>query len=78
MGDEMQAIFKLSKLLDFDGIRRLRANSNNNIFCRNTQNIPDEIHINWLIYIIINECSKMGYNKKLKKDYKELMCLDKL
>ncbi|CAK61374.1 unnamed protein product (macronuclear) [Paramecium tetraurelia] len=43
LGDEIQAIFKLSKLLDFDGIKRLRANSNNDQVCRNTQNIPDEI-----------------------------------
>ncbi|CAD8100397.1 unnamed protein product [Paramecium primaurelia] len=43
LGDEMQAIFKLSKLLDFDGIRRLRANSNIDLICRNTQNIPEEI-----------------------------------
>ncbi|CAK79114.1 unnamed protein product (macronuclear) [Paramecium tetraurelia] len=43
LGDEIQAIFKLSKLLDFDGLRRLRANSNNDIFCRNTQNLPDEM-----------------------------------
>ncbi|CAD8188833.1 unnamed protein product [Paramecium pentaurelia] len=43
LGDEIQAIFKLSKLLDFDGLRRLRANSNNDIFCRNTQNVPDDM-----------------------------------
>ncbi|CAD8098950.1 unnamed protein product [Paramecium primaurelia] len=43
LGDEIQAIFKLSKLLDFDGLRRLRANSNNDIFCRNTLNVPDEM-----------------------------------
>ncbi|CAD8109325.1 unnamed protein product [Paramecium sonneborni] len=43
LGDEMQAIFKLSKLLDFDGIRRLRANSNIDQICRNTQNAPEEI-----------------------------------
>ncbi|CAD8208156.1 unnamed protein product [Paramecium octaurelia] len=43
LGDEIQAIFKLSKLLDFDGIKRLRANSNQDQICRNTQNIPDEI-----------------------------------
>ncbi|CAD8090659.1 unnamed protein product [Paramecium sonneborni] len=43
LGDEIQAIFKLSKLLDFDGLRRLRANSNNDVFCRNTQNLPEEL-----------------------------------
>ncbi|CAK92692.1 unnamed protein product (macronuclear) [Paramecium tetraurelia] len=43
LGDEMQTIFKLSKLLDFDGIRRLRANSNIDLICRNTQNVPEEM-----------------------------------
>ncbi|CAD8198624.1 unnamed protein product [Paramecium pentaurelia] len=43
LGEEIEAIFKLSKLLDFNGIKRLKAHSNIDQICRNTQILPENM-----------------------------------